>query len=209
MMNLQQIAIYAPSFLFALTIHEYSHGYVANRLGDPTASLMGRLTLNPLKHLDPMGVICFFIMKIGWAKPVPVNPRYFKNPKEDMLWVALAGPGANFLLALASGIALKSILILHALIPAYVSVPLAMVFDASIWVNVMLAVFNLIPIPPLDGSRILQGILPPDLAASYARFESYGLIILLFLFYFTGVFKKVFLPVIYFCYMSVKIFFGT
>ena len=209
MMNLQQIAIYAPSFLFALTIHEYSHGYVANRLGDPTASLMGRLTLNPLKHLDPMGVICFFIMKIGWAKPIPVNPRYFKNPKQDMLWVALAGPGANFLLALASGMALKSILVLHALIPAYVSVPLEMVFDASIWVNVMLAVFNLIPIPPLDGSRVLQGILPPKLAASYARFESYGLIILLFLFYFTGVFQKVFLPVIYLGYMSVKIVFGT
>ncbi len=209
MMNLQQIAIYAPSFLFALTIHEYSHGYVANRLGDPTASLMGRLTLNPLKHLDPMGVICFFIMKIGWAKPIPVNPRYFKNPKQDMLWVALAGPGANFLLALASGMALKSILVLHALIPAYVSVPLEMVFDASIWVNVMLAVFNLIPIPPLDGSRVLQGILPPKLAASYARFESYGLIILLFLFYFTGVFQKVFLPVIYLGYMSVKVLFGT
>ncbi|MCK5436899.1 MAG: site-2 protease family protein [Desulfobulbaceae bacterium] len=208
-MNLQQIAIYAPSFLFALTIHEYSHGYVANRLGDPTASLMGRLTLNPLKHLDPMGVICFFIMKIGWAKPIPVNPRYFKNPKQDMLWVALAGPGANFLLALASGMALKSILVLHALIPAYVSVPLEMVFDASIWVNVMLAVFNLIPIPPLDGSRVLQGILPPKLAASYARFESYGLIILLFLFYFTGVFQKVFLPVIYLGYMSVKVLFGT
>ncbi|MCK5322808.1 MAG: site-2 protease family protein [Desulfobulbaceae bacterium] len=208
-MDFQQIAIYAPSFLFALTIHEYSHGYVANRLGDPTASLMGRLTLNPLKHLDPMGVICFFIMKIGWAKPIPVNPRYFKNPKQDMLWVALAGPGANFLLALASGMALKSILVLHALIPAYVSVPLEMVFDASIWVNVMLAVFNLIPIPPLDGSRVLQGILPPKLAASYARFESYGLIILLFLFYFTGVFQKVFLPVIYLGYMSVKVLFGT
>lgn len=208
-MDFQQIAIYAPSFLFALTIHEYSHGYVANRLGDPTAALMGRLTLNPLKHLDPMGVICFLVMKIGWAKPIPVDPRYFKNPKKDMLWVALAGPGANFLLALASGMALKFILVFHAFIPVYVSVPFEKVLDASIWVNVMLAIFNLIPIPPLDGSRILQAFLPHNLAVSYARFESYGLIVLLFLFYFTGVFQKVFLPVIYFGYILVRVLFGT
>jgi len=197
-MNLQQIAIFAPAFLFALTIHEYSHGYIANRLGDPTAANLGRLTLNPLKHLDPMGVLCFLIMKIGWAKPVPVNPRYFKNPKRDMLWVSIAGPGSNLLLAFASGIALKFVLISVSVFPAYIFVPLEQIFDASIWVNVMLALFNLIPIPPLDGSKILQGILPTDLASSYARFESYGLILLLFLFYFTGVFKNVFLPVIYF-----------
>ena len=102
---IQQIIILAPPLLFALTIHEFSHGYIAHQLGDPTAKRMGRLTLNPLKHLDPLGVLAFIIMKIGWAKPVPVDPRYFKNPLKDMLWVALAGPAANLMTAIASSLA--------------------------------------------------------------------------------------------------------
>ncbi len=207
-MNLEQIAIFAPSFLFAVTIHEYSHAYVANRLGDPTAEVQGRLTLNPIKHLDPLGVICFFIMKIGWAKPVPVNPVYFKNPVSDMAWVAFAGPASNLLMAFASGVALKFTLVFHGFLTEYIAVPLEIMLDASIWVNVMLAVLNMIPVPPLDGSRILKNILPSELVAAYARFESYGIIILLFLFYFTGAFDKVFLPMINFGYMLVKSFLG-
>ena len=101
---LLQLIIQAPPLLFALTMHELAHGYIAYRLGDPTAKEAGRLTMNPLKHLDPLGVIAFIIMKIGWAKPVPVDPRYFRNPRKDMLTVALAGPAANVLLAIASAV---------------------------------------------------------------------------------------------------------
>ena len=110
---MQQLIIQAPPLLFALTVHELAHGYVAFRLGDPTAKNEGRLTLNPLKHLDPLGVLAFIIMKIGWAKPVPVNPWYFKNPRQDMLKVALAGPGANVVLAVASAALAHLLVALH------------------------------------------------------------------------------------------------
>lgn len=108
--SFQSFIIAFPPFLFALTVHELSHGYFALMLGDPTARDQGRLTLNPLSHLDLLGTLAFFIMKIGWAKPVPVNPAYFRNPRRDMIWVALAGPGANILLAIASAILSKGLL---------------------------------------------------------------------------------------------------
>ncbi len=104
---IQDIIILAPPFLFALTFHEFAHGYVAHKLGDPTAANLGRLTLNPLKHLDPMGVLCFFLIHIGWAKPVPVDSRYFANPRQDLLKVALAGPGINLILAVISGLLVR------------------------------------------------------------------------------------------------------
>lgn len=192
---IQQIIILAPPFLFALTIHEYSHGYVAYRLGDPTAQAMGRLTLNPLKHLDPLGVLAFIIMKIGWAKPVPVNPRYFRNPMKDMLWVALAGPAANLMTAIASSLILQFMIFLAAVIPQPVLWPMLQMLGASIWINIILAIFNLLPIPPLDGSKILMGILPPRHAASFAKLEPFGFLILLALFY-TGFLQKVLMPVI-------------
>jgi Zn-dependent protease len=194
---IQEIAILAPPFLLALTIHEYAHGLVALHFGDPTASRLGRLTLNPLKHIDPIGVLAFIIMKIGWAKPVPVDPRYFKNPVRDLLYVSLAGPGANLLTAVASGLALQILAHLSFLLPRFLLMPVLMMLAASVWINIMLAVFNLIPVPPLDGSKVLMGLLPPNLAAAYRKIEPFGFIILLALFY-TGVISKVILPIITF-----------
>jgi len=193
---LQQLIILAPPFLFALTFHELAHGYVAWNLGDPTARNAGRLTMNPLKHLDPLGVLAFIIMKIGWAKPVPVNPVYFKDPRKGMLLVALAGPGANLVLAVASALLVK-LLLLFPFLPMFVLMPVAQMLAASVWINVMLAVFNILPIPPLDGSKILMGVLPPDMARSYEKLEPYGFILLLVLFY-LGIISKVIMPIIRF-----------
>ena len=193
---IQQLAIQLPPLLFALTVHELAHGWVAFRLGDPTAKMAGRLTMNPLKHLDPLGVLAFVIMKIGWAKPVPVDPRYFRNPQKDMLLVALAGPGSNVLLAIASAL-LARVLVSVPVLPLFVLQPLVGMLVASVWINIMLAVFNIIPIPPLDGSKVLMGVLPPEAARSFARIEPFGFFILLALFY-TGVIGALILPIIRF-----------
>jgi len=193
-----EFVVLAPPFLLALTVHELAHGYAAQKLGDPTASRAGRLTWNPLKHLDPMGVLCFFLLKIGWAKPVPVNAAYFKNPRQDMLVVSLAGPGANVLLGVASAVLVKIVLFLDWL-PVFFLQPLAQMLAASIWINIMLAVFNFLPIPPLDGSKILMGLLPARLAASFARLENFGFIILLILFY-TGILSSIIMPIISFAH---------
>ena len=193
---MQQLVILAPPFLFALTFHELAHGYVAWSLGDPTAKNAGRLTMNPFKHLDPLGVIAFIIMKIGWAKPVPVNPVYFKDPQKGMLLVALAGPAANVLTAVVSAILVK-LLIMLPIIPMFILKPLVGMLVASVWINIMLAVFNCLPIPPLDGSRVLMGILPAEAARSYAKLEPFGFILLLILFY-AGLISKVIMPIINF-----------
>jgi len=173
MFDIQSIILSAPAILFGLTIHEFSHGWVAWRLGDPTAKLMGRLTLNPLKHLDPIGTIALFLFRFGWAKPVPIDPRNFRHPTRDMAISSLAGPAANLLTAAVAGIILRVLDLLH------VSGFASMLTSYFVMFNLILCFFNLIPIPPLDGSRLLYHLLPPNLAAGYGRLERYGFMILI------------------------------
>ena len=166
-------------FFFAVIIHEYAHGWVAWKLGDSTARFMGRLTLNPIAHIDPVGTIFLPLILImthspvlfGWAKPVPVDFFNLNNPKRDMIWVGLAGPAANIIFAIVLALLLK--------IPLLMVSPLAVsVITIAITANLVLAVFNLLPIPPLDGSRIAMGLLPYNLGVEYAKIEPYGFIII-------------------------------
>jgi len=150
MNNITELILWVPGLLMALTFHEYAHGRVAYALGDPTAKQAGRLTLNPIAHLDPIGTIAIFIFHIGWAKPVPINPYFFRHPKRDIFLVSAAGPAANLILAIISGVILKTLTILGQYGNALWNMIL---YTMSI--NVILMVFNLIPIPPLDGSKIL------------------------------------------------------
>lgn len=197
-----RFAIWTPPILLALTCHEFAHGYVAYRLGDPTAKMMGRLSLNPLKHLDPLGTLAFFIINLGWAKPVPVNGTFFKNPHKDMLWVALAGPMTNLVLAVMSAVIAKFIMLFGTLfsgsmIAKTLLVPLFEMAAASVWINIVLCIFNFLPIPPLDGSRILMGVLPKNMTPFIVSLEKYGFILILVL-AFTGVLSSVILPIIRF-----------
>lgn len=174
-MNLQYIILLAPPILLALSFHEFSHGWVANKLGDPTAKLAGRLSMNPLVHLDPIGTLMIFLVRFGWARPVPVDPRYFSKPKRDMLLVSVAGPGANMILALLSGLLLR---LFHGgvfnFFPHNILQPLYLMVKFSLQINLALAIFNLLPIPPLDGSKILYGILPPKYDHIFNSLERYG-----------------------------------
>ncbi len=178
--DIQRIALLAVPILIAVTFHELAHGWVAYRLGDNTAKQAGRLTLNPIKHLDLFGTLAFIITNvIGWAKPVPVDPRNFVNPRKDMIWVAAAGPLANMILAVFFAGVYQLLYGASTAMPVYFYLPVIMIAKYAVFINVGLAVFNLLPIPPLDGSRILVGLLPRDLAYRYAQIEKYGFIILL------------------------------
>ncbi len=185
--QLLRYTIMIPPLLLSLTLHEYAHGWVAWRLGDPTAKQLGRLTLNPISHLDPIGTIAFILLNFGWAKPVPVNPRHFRNPIQGMCWVAAAGPAANLILAILSALLYKTLLPLliteatHTVITKTVAIPLLGMLHASVWINLVLFVFNLLPVPPLDGSRIVAGILPPAMAQRWVQIERYGFIVILLL----------------------------
>jgi Zn-dependent protease len=173
------IILITPPVLFAITVHEVCHGYVAYLLGDPTAKNQGRLTLNPIKHIDPVGLLVLFLTRMfGWAKPVPVDYRYFKNPRRDMIWVSLAGPASNLMVAVISAVLLR--LFGNLLENTYFD-PLLKMGAYLVLINIGLAVFNLIPIHPLDGSHILQGLLPLKMAYRYSKLEPYGFIILLVL----------------------------
>ncbi len=169
----------AVALVVAATVHEYAHAYVADRLGDPTPRTSGRLTLNPLAHLDPVGSLLILLAGIGWAKPVPINPSNFSNWRRDTMLVAAAGPLANITLLFIMGVPYK--LGLLEIGGAGAALPLGRLLLVTLRITAMLAVFNLIPIPPLDGSKILMGLLPPAQAVSYARLQPYGMWILILL----------------------------
>lgn len=191
--ELLELLFILPAILISITIHEFAHGYVAYKLGDPTAKNMGRLTLNPLKHIDPVGTLMLVIARFGWAKPVPINPMYFKNVKKGTMLVGIAGPLSNIIFA----IFLKSIL--------YISV----LFFNGNWVlyfigcvnlmyflNINLAVFNLIPIPPLDGAKIFGGLLPNKWYYDILVYEKYvGIILVLIIFMFPQLLNKIMGPI--------------
>jgi Zn-dependent protease len=160
-----------PVLLFAITVHEYAHGRSALALGDPTAKLQGRLTLNPLPHIDPFGAICLLLFNFGWAKPVPVNPGYFRNIRRDTIWMSLSGPMANLATALAAGLLIRFLLL-----------PFEVYQHLLLWLlllNIGLGLFNLLPIPPLDGSHVLENLLSPRTAQKYREFGRYGPMVLL------------------------------
>lgn len=205
--TIQRIAIIAVPLLLAVIMHEVAHGWVAEKLGDPTARMMGRITINPIPHIDlwwtvllPLALIISgsrFIF--GGAKPVPVNPFNFKNPRRDMMWVSLAGPLTNLVLAVLCTIVFQIMKqLLGGFHPGFflkAFIPILYMLQVSIIINVVLAVFNLIPVPPLDGSRILMGLLPLEFSEKMAMLEPYGLIILMVLI-FTNVLFKIINPII-------------
>lgn len=185
--------------MLAIVCHEVSHGYVAWRYGDPTAKMLGRLTLNPLKHIDIFGTLMIFFVGIGWAKPVPVVAENLRNPKRDMIWVAAAGPITNIILATLSAILLRTLILVGN--PAGSASPLSMLIEPvvmmlafSVYINLLLAIFNMIPLPPLDGGRVLVGLLPYRQALALARIEPYGMFIIIFLVFFTNMFSYVVSP---------------
>jgi Zn-dependent protease len=195
---IQKIAIYALPVIFAITVHEAAHGYAARYFGDMTAHLQGRISFNPLRHIDPIGTILVPTLTMlaggilfGWAKPVPVDFSRLRNPKRDMLWVAAAGPASNLLMAVFWALVLN----FASIAPANFALPLSYMAQAGVTINVVLMVLNLLPLPPLDGGRIAVSLLPKHLAYRYAKIEQYGFIILIVLL-FSGVLSKIMEPLI-------------
>jgi Zn-dependent protease len=202
---IETIALYAVPVVFAITLHEAAHGYVARQFGDQTAWMLGRVTLNPIKHIDPVGTVLvplamLLLSKLaggggflfGWAKPVPVNFANLRNPKRDMLWVAAAGPAANLVMAFAWAILLR----ISAPSGPWTSDGLNLMADAGVAINVLLMVLNLLPIPPLDGGRIAVSLLPNPVAASFARIEPYGFMIVIVLLA-SGMLNRLMAPLVF------------
>ncbi|MFZ5587608.1 MAG: site-2 protease family protein [Thermodesulfobacteriota bacterium] len=180
-----KLLLLAPPILMALTVHEAAHAWVASRRGDPTARLAGRVSLNPIRHLDPMGTLVFFLTAwlgsgFGWAKPVPVDWRRLQDPRRDIIWISASGPAVNLLCAALLAGALNLLIAAGAFAGAGLLMQyLGQLLVFGVQVNTVLAFFNLLPLPPLDGSGILTGLLPPRAAASYQGFTRYGFAILL------------------------------
>lgn len=210
----QKITIWALPLIFAITLHEAAHGYVASRFGDQTARLSGRLTLNPLKHIDLVGtlIIPAFMLMVsnfvfGWAKPVPVDARNLHHPRRDMAFVALAGPVSNLIMAFFWGMIAKLGILAEVYGNDWLGVPITYMGGAGIMINVVLGVLNLIPLPPLDGGKILSSILPPRVAYQYEKIEPYGFLILLVLM-FAGVLSKIMAPFVFFLVNLIGSLFG-
>ncbi len=197
---IREISLLIFPVLVAVVFHEVAHGYVAYLCGDPTAKNAGRLTLNPLKHLDLIGTIVFLVTRIiGWAKPVPINPLYFKNYRRDLILVSIAGPATNFLIAFIAGIILKllyGVSVHNTFIYTKLMLPLAIILKFTVQLNIALCFFNLLPIPPLDGSKILMAVLPENLNRYYSYIEPFGFVIILILL-FTNILDKILIPLIY------------
>lgn len=198
---IQQIIFLIPILLISLSFHEFLHGYASHKLGDPTPKMNGRLTLNPIAHLDLMGSLVLLITRrFGWAKPVPINPRYYDNPRKGMMIVGIAGPGANFILAFIFSITIKLIVnfsqySIRGYGNSFMNLLLQFLVMA-IMVNLSLAFFNLIPIPPLDGSKILRGFLPAKFDQYFYKLEGpAGMVVLVILLY-TGIIWKIIGPII-------------
>lgn len=203
-MQVQRLAVAFIPMLLGIVCHEVAHGWAALRYGDPTAKTLGRLTLNPLPHIDPMGGMMFMLTAlfspfiIGWAKPVPVDSRWFRNPRKDMMFVSLAGPLSNMLLAIAFALVLRAVL--------FVAPPVQWgdnttyeffinMLVSGVWINFTLAWFNLLPIPPMDGGHVVSGLLPQHLAWKFEQIERYGFIIVLLLLA-TGLLGSVLFPLV-------------
>ena len=203
MFNVHQLVISIPAFLLALSGHEGLHAWAADKLGDPTARRMGRVTLNPLAHIDPIGTVLFPLIliwagipPIGWAKPVMVNPHNLRHPRQDNLWISLAGPGANIGLAILSAFVFRLLSVGGLNGSLFWLEPLMSFLMLSVIINLLLAFFNLIPIPPLDGSGIIMGLLPNEYVHYYEQLRPFGFIIILALFW-MGLVGKVLLPIVY------------
>lgn len=201
----EKILTWAIPIIFAITVHEVAHGWVASKFGDQTAKMMGRLTLNPIKHIDPIGTILvpglllfFGGVIFGWAKPVPVDWRNLRHPRRDMALVALAGPLTNFAMAVCWAV-LLSVIVKTADPQSGAGFILFHMARAGVVINIVLMVLNLLPIPPLDGSRVVSACLPPRISAVYGRLEQFGLIIIIILL-FTGVLGKILLPAVNYMY---------
>lgn len=209
-----RLLLFYPVFLFSLSLHETAHGWIANRFGDPTARYMGRVSLNPLRHIDLIGTVVLPIFAIytgtpmiGWAKPVPVNPMHLKNARKNNTWIAAAGPLSNFLLSLAfSGLCwiMYSRLTMqyfeYHILLSKGSIPLPvyiyLIFNLGVLINLILGIFNLLPIFPLDGGNILRGIIPDAMVESFDKYARYGMFLIIILF-FTGLLKFLSIPIDY------------